>query len=157
MKTFITMMEKNKTGIYQKHKQQQTIGDHLNSSRVSKNKSNLDVFIQSAGRSCIVRCGIESGVAPRVDRHSEDRYRSQSVTIQRCSADIGWGQGGSCAAHCHPYSSAALCRAWPGLRAHCEVWEIRHGCCRLYWCHCCCGPVLTVTCSCKFNIWKLKV
>lgn len=88
-------------------------------------------------------------------RHSEDRYRSQSFTLQRCSANIGWGQGGSCTAHCRPSSSAALGRTGAGLRAHCEVWEIRHGCCRLYGWHCCGGPVLTVTCSCPDNVTSL--
>lgn len=52
--------------------------------------SNLDVLVQSASESCAVRCGIESRAVPRAG-DCEDSYRSQSITLQRCSTNIGWG------------------------------------------------------------------
>lgn len=113
--------------------------------------SNLHVLVQSAGESCTVSHGIESRAVARADGHSKDRHRPQSITIQRCSADIGWSQRGSGAAHCHTNPVTGLCWTGGGLRAHCKVWEIGHGCCRLDGCHCCGGPVLTVTCSCKWD------
>lgn len=115
--------------------------------------SNLDVLVQSTSESCAVRRGIESVAVPRAG-DSEDSYRSQSITLQGCSADIGWGQRRSGTAHCHSSPGAALGGIGGRLRAHCEVWEISHGCCRLDGCHSCCGPVLAVTRSCK---WEIKI
>ncbi len=115
--------------------------------------SHLDVLFQSASERCAVRRGIESGAVHRADRHSEDRNRSQSVTLQGCGADIGWGKRGSGTAHCHSSPGTALGRTDRRLWAHYKVWKIGHRCCRLDGRHCCCGPVLTVTCSCE---WKKK-
>lgn len=110
--------------------------------------SNLDVFVQAASESCAVRCGVVSRVV-----HRADRYRPQSITLQGRSADIGWGKRGSGTTHCHSGPGAALGRDGGRLRAHCMVWEIGHRCYRLDGSHCCCGPVLTVTCSWK---WVIK-
>lgn len=112
--------------------------------------SNLNILVQSAGQSSVVGHGIESRAVP--DRYSEDRNRSQSLSVQGCSTDIGWGQRGSSAAHCHPSPGTTLGRAGGGLWAHCQVWEIGYRCRRLDGRHRCCGPVLTVTCCYRWNI-----
>lgn len=77
--------------------------------------------------------------------HREERHRPHSLNLQGCSADIGRGQRGSGTAHCNTGSGTALSCIGGRLWTHCKVWEIGHRCCRLDGCHCCCGPVLTVT------------
>lgn len=128
------------------------IATATDSYNVFKYSSNLDVFVHSAGQSRAVSCRNESRAVHRANGHREDGYRSQSITVQGCSADVGWGQRGGGTAHCHSSPAAALCRTVGRWRAHCEVWEIGDRCGRLDWCHCCCGPVLTVTCSWNWEI-----
>lgn len=71
--------------------------------------SNLVVLVKSAGQSGAVG----GGAVDRAD--SQERHGSQSVALQRSSADVGWGERGSGAAHCHSRPGAALSRAGGSL------------------------------------------